>query len=113
MDIITAIDWSQRCLRLLRTCLRTFSAERPATTLALVISFCVTVLPFVTATALMPLTILLDIGNALSTKGFFYVVYMLVFQLSILAVIIFVLFILAFAIATSATVIHRLKIFSK
>ncbi|CAH1098605.1 unnamed protein product [Psylliodes chrysocephalus] len=113
MDIITIINLTQRCIGLLRTCLRTFSAERPATTLAVVISVCVAVLPFVTVTALMPLTILLDLSNALATKGVVYVIYSLIFQVSILAVIVFILFIVAFAIVSSATIIHKYNIFIK
>ncbi|XP_072381062.1 uncharacterized protein [Diabrotica undecimpunctata] len=113
MDVITFLSISQRCIRLLRTGLRAFSAERPTATVVLIISFCVTVLPFVTATALMPLTIMLDLSNALSTKGVFYVMYSLFFQVSILMLVIVILFVFAFTIATFATIFHKYNIISK
>ncbi|VEN44593.1 unnamed protein product [Callosobruchus maculatus] len=81
-------------------------AERPMTALLMVIFSTVLVLPFITASVLMPVALLLDFSNYLGSKGWIYVIYMLLFQVVTLGLLLMLLFGIAFIVASSATVLH-------
>ncbi|XP_018573742.1 uncharacterized protein LOC108912833 [Anoplophora glabripennis] len=103
----------QPCFQKLQVYLREWIARKPGTALTLVILSSVLVLPLVTSVALTPFIILLNLSNFLATKGVIYVLYMFLFQVITLAVLLAVLFFIAFGFATLLSLLHSYKFLYK
>lgn len=89
-----------------------WSAQRPILFMSLVIIVTVSLLPFVTAMALLPIAHLLSYIGALASQGFVYLTYNILIQGLMFSIIIVSLFIASFTIViTSAFVLPCYRAF--
>ncbi|KAJ8984597.1 hypothetical protein NQ317_006059, partial [Molorchus minor] len=63
------IDLIQPRLQVIREHIMRWSAKNPGLALCIVILSCTVLLPFITVTALMPIVLLVDLGDFIRTKG--------------------------------------------